>query len=157
MKNNDLAGGVGGYILSGIGGLNFGGWFTIKGKPKVMKVGDWSSSNAGGASLRGSSLVTRTADGVQSVNTTVSTGVSIKEAFEQNAPTEKHTSVDMTSFNIDTINFTKKEVITSETPVNFSGTESEVNSKIDSLNKKNTYEKAEYDAWTKTLNQDSNN
>ena len=147
LKNNDLAGSVGGYILSGIGGLNFGGWFTIKGKPKVMKVGDWSSSNAGGASLRGNSLVTRTADGVQSVNTTVSTGVSIKEAFEPEAPqTSQEVSniitvqLDTTHYEIDVSNRTVKGE-TGQMP--FTGTPESIQKSKDSIQQKNEF----YENW----------
>lgn len=153
FKNNDFAGGVGGYILSGIGGLNFGGWFTIKGKPKVMKVGDWSSPNAGGTSLRGNSLVTRTADGIQSVNTTVSTGVSIKEAFEPEAPQTsqevyKHTmnSVDNISIyaddgKIDSVNLIHKQVDLESSSME------DLQKKKDSVNQRSEYFINEREAW----------
>ena len=150
LKNVDLTGSVGGYIFSGIGGLNFGGWFKIKGKPKTIKVGDMSSPNAGGTTLRGSSLISRTADGIQKANTTVSTGVSIKEDLEKYSSDEQ-TSVQMKAYNVDSINVSDKQVYTSEKIINLSGTASEVEKKKDSLKERNAHQRHEREQWKKTL------
>lgn len=150
FKNNDFANGVGGYIFSGIGGLNFGGWLDIKGKPKVIKVGDMASPNAGGTTLRGSSLVTRTADGIQSVNTTISTGVSIKEDLEKYSSDEQK-SVQMKAYNVDSIDVSDKRVYASEKLINLSGTASEVEKKQDSLKERNAHQRNEREQWIKTL------
>lgn len=56
-KYNDLAGGLGGYIINGQGGYNMGGPKNIKGKHKTIEANDMAGPGAGGADLTKGTLL----------------------------------------------------------------------------------------------------